>query len=185
MTENTDSNESQKAGSANSGCSNPTEQRSSSGCECSGASPPCDACDTTQSDKLHEISLGERAYDVCGDCLQLLVDDVEEHHWWDRLTEAHYNRAAEFLRSLDATWCVKDRAYTGGELWVHTPYCDAAVVRDVCDTLGSRFAGLALYTPLTMASSASPSTDPVSRSTSRLQPTVGIHSRLNTTFRTT
>ena len=66
MTENTDSNESQKLGSANSGYSNHTEQRLSIGCECSGASPPCDACNTTQSDKLHEISLGERAYDVCG-----------------------------------------------------------------------------------------------------------------------
>jgi len=148
MTENTDSNESQKAGSAISGCSNPTEQRSSSGCECSGASPPCDACDTTQYDTLHDISLGERAYDVCGDCLQLLVADVEEYHWWDRLTEAHYNRAAEFLRSLDAIWCVKDQAYTGGELWVHTPYCDAAVVRDVCDYFGFQIRWFSVVYPV-------------------------------------
>jgi hypothetical protein len=66
----------------------------------------------------------------------LLVDQVERYYWWERLTEAHYNRAAAFLRSLDEIWCVKDGAYAGGELWVHTPYCDAAVVRDVCDHFG-------------------------------------------------
>ena len=78
--------------------------------------------------ELHEISLSERTYDVCGDCFQRLVAQIEEYHWWDRPTEAHYNRAVAFLQSLDAVWCVKDQAYAGGELWVHTPYCDVAVV---------------------------------------------------------
>ncbi len=136
MTENTDSNKSQKPESANSGCPNRIDQQLPSRGQGSDSSLSCDACDTTQDDELHKISLGERAYDVCDDCLQLLIDEVEEYYWWDRLTEAHYNRAAEFLRSLDAVWCVKDQAYAGGELWVHTPYCDAAVVRDVCDHFG-------------------------------------------------
>lgn len=31
---------------------------------------------------------------------------------------------------------MKDYAYPSGELWIHTPYFDVAVVRDVCDHFG-------------------------------------------------
>jgi hypothetical protein len=109
--------------------------------------PACDACDTTHYVELHDICLGETEYDVCSACLQLLVDQVERYYWWDRLTEAHYNRAAAFLRSLDKIWCVKDQAYAGGELWVHTPYCDAAVVRDVCDHFGFQIRWFSVVSP--------------------------------------
>lgn len=98
--------------------------------------PPCDACDTTHCAELHDIRLGDEEYAVCGDCLQMLVGAVERYYWWERLTEAHFNQAVEFLRSLDEVWCVKDHAYAGGELWVHTPFCDAAVCKDVCDHYG-------------------------------------------------
>jgi len=109
--------------------------------------PACDACDTTHYADLHDVSLGDTEYDVCSDCLQLLVDQVERYYWWERLTEAHFNRAVEFLRSLDEVWCVKDQAYAGGELWVHTPYCDAAVVRDVCDHFGFQIRWFSIVTP--------------------------------------
>ena len=136
MTEDTDADEPQKTESASCPSNHCHDQHTTSASRGSDPPPPCDACDTTQFDELHGISLGERTYDVCGDCLQRLVDKIEAYHWWERLTEAHYKRAAEFLRSLDEVWCVKDATYAGGELWVHTPYCDAAVVRDVCDHFG-------------------------------------------------
>lgn len=98
--------------------------------------PQCDACDTTHSAELDDIRLGDEEYDVCSACLQMLVDAVERYYWWERLTEAHYNQAVEFLRSLEEVWCVKGHAYAGGELWVHTPFCDAAVCKDVCDHYG-------------------------------------------------
>ena len=133
-----------------------TDASTSDRTECSDASPQClgentssacDACDTTHYDELHDVCFGEAEYDVCSDCLQLLVNQVERYYWWERLTEAHYNRAAEFLRSLDEIWCVKDGAYAGGELWVHTPYCDAAVVRDVCDHFGFQIRWFSAVSP--------------------------------------
>lgn len=133
MTENSDAGESDQTERSSAQRIDPDKY---SACQDTSSRPACDACDTTHYDELHEICLGENEYDVCGDCLQLLVETVERYYWWERLTEGHYNRAAEFLRSLDEVWCVKDRAYAGGELWVHTPYCDAAVVRDVCDHFG-------------------------------------------------
>lgn len=114
MTENTDPDDPQKTDSTSTESSHFRDQHAVS----VGRGPclPCDACDTTQYTELHEISISERTYAVCGDCRQRLVAEIEEYHWWDRLTEAHYNRAAEFLRSLDAVWCVKDQEYAGGEL---------------------------------------------------------------------
>ena len=109
--------------------------------------PPCDACETNHHDGLHEVPLGEDTYEVCDDCLDHLVDEIERYYWWDRLTEAHYDRAAEYLRSLDEVWCVKDHAYPGGEMWVHTPYCDAAVVNDVCDHFGFRIRWFQIVEP--------------------------------------
>jgi len=98
--------------------------------------PPCDACDSNHHDGLHDVCLGDDEYEVCEDCLALLKDEIEHYYWWERLSEAHYDRAAEFLRSLDEVWCVKDNGYPGGEIWVHTPFCDAAVVNDVCEHFG-------------------------------------------------
>jgi len=43
------------------------------------ASSACDACGTTHYDELHDVCLGETEYDVCGDCLQLLVEQVERY----------------------------------------------------------------------------------------------------------
>lgn len=135
MTENTDASKSEQT-EHSSAYSHHIDSDARSVCQDTSSRPACDACDTTHHDELHDVCLGETEYDVCSDCLQLLVDQVERYYWWDRLTEAHYNRAAAFLRSLDEIWCVKDGAYAGGELWIHTPYCDAAVVRDVCDHFG-------------------------------------------------
>jgi hypothetical protein len=109
--------------------------------------PPCDACDTEYHDGLTDVPLGEETYDVCESCLDHLIDVIERYYWYDRLTEAHYNRAAEYLRSLDEVWCVKDHAYPGGEMWVHTPYCDAAVVNDVCDHFGFRIRWFSIVEP--------------------------------------
>ena len=146
MTENTDAGKSDQTE-----CSDappqPIDPTDCSSCRETTSILACDACDTTHYAELHDVSLGDSEYDVCSDCLQLLVDQVERYYWWERLTEAHYNRAAEFLRSLDEVWCVKDQAYAGGELWIHTPYCDAAVVRDVCDHFGFQIRWFSVVTP--------------------------------------
>ena len=145
MTENTDAGKSDQTE-----CSDASPRRLDptvcSSCR-EKVSSECDACDTTHYDELHDIRLGKTEYDVCGDCLQLLVDQVERYYWWECLSEAHYNRTAAFLRSLDEIWCVKDEAYAGGELWVHTPYCDAAVVRDVCDHFGFQIRWFSVVLP--------------------------------------
>jgi hypothetical protein len=146
MTENTDASKSDQTE-----CSDASPSRldpsECSSCRDTSSAPACDACDTTHFVELYDVCLAETEYDVCGDCLQLLVDQIERYYWWDRLTEAHYNRAAEFLRSLDEVWCVKDQAYAGGELWVHTPYCDAAVVRDVCAHFGFQIRWFSVVSP--------------------------------------
>lgn len=134
MSENIDGTESETTARTSNAGSLETEQQTA--CRSGGSAQACDACETTRYDDLHEIALGEHYYEVCEDCLHLLVETVEAYHWWDRLTEAHYDRAAAYLRSLESVWCVHDHAYAGGELWIHTPYCDAAVVRDVCDHFG-------------------------------------------------
>ena len=147
MTENTDEGRSEQTE-----CSDappqPIDPTDCSSCRETSSILACDACNTTHYAELHDVSLGDSEYDVCSDCLQLLVDQVERYYWWERLTEAHYNRAAEFLRSLDEVWCVKDQAYAGGELWVHTPYCDAAVVRDVCDHFGFQIRWFSVVYPV-------------------------------------
>ena len=146
MTENTDAGKSDPTECSDAPLQ-PIDPTNCSSCRETSFIPACDACDTTHYAELHVVSLGDTEYDVCSDCLQLLVDQIERYHWWDRLTEAHYNRAAEFLRSLDEVWCVKDQAYAGGELWVHTPYCDAAVVRDVCDHFGFQIRWFSVVSP--------------------------------------
>jgi hypothetical protein len=109
--------------------------------------PPCDACEINRHDGLRDVSLGDNEYGVCGHCFELLEDVLERYNWWDRLSEAHYNRAAEYLHSLDEVWCVKDNAYTGAEMWVHTPFCDAAVVNDVCNHFGFRIRWFSVVYP--------------------------------------
>ena len=109
--------------------------------------PPCDACDSNHHDGLHDVCLADDEYEVCEDCLVLLKDEIDRYYWWDRLSEAHYDRAAEYLRSLDEVWCVKDNAYAGGEMWVHTPFCDAAVVNDVCEHFGFRIRWFSVVSP--------------------------------------
>ena len=109
--------------------------------------PPCDACDTERYDGRFEVSLGDDEYAVCEKCRDHLAQKIEGYWWHDPLTEAHYDRAAEFLRSLDEVWCVKDHAYPGGEMWVHTPYCDAGVVSDVCSHFGFRIRWFSIVQP--------------------------------------
>lgn len=109
--------------------------------------PPCDACEISHHDSRYNVTLGDEEYSVCEHCFELLEDILERYNWWDRLTEAHYDRAAEFLHSLDEIWCVKDEAYAGGEMWVHTPFCDAAVVNDVCNHFGFRIRWFSVVFP--------------------------------------
>jgi len=109
--------------------------------------PPCDACETNRHDGLDDVSLGDYGYEVCSECLAFLQDEIERYYWWDRLTEAHYNRSVEYLQELDEVWCVKGGAYQGGELWVHTPFCDAGVVNDVCDHFGFRIRWFSIVQP--------------------------------------
>ena len=109
--------------------------------------PPCDGCGTNHHDGLHDVCLDDDEYRVCTDCLALLKERIERYHWWERLSEAHYDRAVAYLRSLDEVWCVKDDAYAGGELWVHTPFCDAGVVNDVCEHFGFHIRWFTITSP--------------------------------------
>ena|SRR6056297_1091991 len=127
--------------------------------------PPCDACDSNHHDGLHDVCLADDEYEVCEDCLALLKDEIDRYYWWDRLSEAHYDRAAEYLRSLDEVWCVKDNAYAGGEMWVHTPFCDAAVVNDVCEHFGFRIRWFSVVSPGDDGSTAFTTTGRASRLT--------------------
>lgn len=93
----------------------------------------CAACEHEIIDDAGVVTIDETEYRVCTGCRDHLRDEIENYFWFDRITETHYEKAASYLRSLDEVWCVKDQGYPGGELWVHTPYCNAAVVGDVCD----------------------------------------------------
>lgn len=113
-----------------------------------GRGPPCGACGRRiKTQDFTTVTLGEDSYDVCDRCLNVLVSNVERPYWYDRLTEDHYDRAVEYLHTLDEVWCVKDHAYPGGELWVHTPYCDAGVVNDVCEHFGFRIRWFSIVEP--------------------------------------
>jgi hypothetical protein len=109
--------------------------------------PPCDACEINHHDGLHDVSLGDDEYNVCEHCFELLEDVLTRYDWWERLTEAHYDRASEYLHSLDEVWCVKDNTYAGGEMWIHTPFCDAAVVNDVCTHFGFHIRWFSVVSP--------------------------------------
>jgi hypothetical protein len=97
---------------------------------------PCERCEQTGYDTLDDVTIGDVSYRVCERCLADLDREVTHYYWYDRLTEAHYDRAAAFLRSREEIWCVHDDAYVAGELFVHTPYCSATVVSDVCNHYG-------------------------------------------------
>lgn len=112
-----------------------------------GPGPPCDACEIEYHEGLHDVQLDDDAYNVCEDCLAMLEDEINRYFWWELLSEAHYDRAAEYLRSPDEVWCVKADAYAGGELWVHTPFCHAGVVNDVCDHFGFRIRWFSVVVP--------------------------------------
>lgn len=98
-------------------------------------SEECDSCGNTLSEPdFTSVSIGDDAWELCPTCTSRVRDGVDI--WSDKLTKEHYDKAADYLRSLDEIWCVKADAYQGGEIWVHTPYCSADVVLDVTENLG-------------------------------------------------
>ncbi|RRJ28697.1 hypothetical protein [Halocatena pleomorpha] len=147
MTENTDADATERTGSDRSGL---VPLREGEDCRppCATVSrPPCDACELTHHDGRQDMALGDETYSVCERCFELLEDVLTRYNWWDRLTKAHYDRAGECFQSLDAVWCVKANAYAGGEIWIHTPFCDAAVVNDVCEHFGFRIRWFSVVCP--------------------------------------
>ncbi len=93
------------------------------------------------------ITIDGTSYRICIGCRDHIRDEIENYFWYDWITEDHYDKAVAYLRSLDEVWCVKTDGYTGGELWVHTPYCDASVVMDVCDHFEFRIGWFGLTSP--------------------------------------
>lgn len=147
MTENTDADDGERTTSDRSAFV-PLREGEERHPPCATVSrPPCDACETTHHEGLHDVSLGSDVYSVCERCFELLEDVLIRYNWWDRLTETHYDRASEYLRSLDEVWYVKNQAYDGGEMWIHTPFCDAAVVNDVCNHFGFRIRWFSVVYP--------------------------------------
>ena len=95
---------------------------------------PCDRCE--RNDDRVIIRTDEYERYICTDCANQIFSEIDDHYWYDRFSRGHYNIIAAFLRSLDEVWCVKDHAYEGGEMWVHTPYFDTTVVEDVITYFG-------------------------------------------------
>lgn len=101
-------------------------------------SPPkhdnCSRCDHNNENLKLEVD-GYIRY-ICEDCRNEILEDIDNHHWGDRFQESHYNIISGYLQALDEVWCVKDEGYPGGEMVVHTGYCNGMVVGDILDWFG-------------------------------------------------
>lgn len=96
----------------------------------------CDRCER-RSKRVKLTVGGENVRYICDNCRKRIVKEIDDRYWYDRFLEEHYNIISAYLSTLDEVWCVKDNAYVGGEMWIHTGHCTAEVVRDVLEHMGS------------------------------------------------
>lgn len=95
----------------------------------------CDRCER-HSERL-KLEIDESIRYICEKCRKEILKEIDETYWHDRFHQSHYDIISAYLSSLDEIWCVKDHAYQGGEMWVHTGHCDTAVVQDILNHFGS------------------------------------------------
>lgn len=101
----------------------------------------CDKCERPCID-LNEISMQESSsepisdYKVCNSCLEHMRSNIEDHFWYDVISEDDFERILSYLDSLDEIECVYDDNYTAGDISVHTNYATSDIVKDACDHFG-------------------------------------------------
>jgi hypothetical protein len=106
--------------------------------------PECPACkkDIKENDSVFSFELDDKRADIHEKCAETIwKSEIENPHWYDSFTPEHYEKAADYLRSLD---CIGEvitsggKAYSFGEMYIHTNYCTTSVVQDVIDDFSGR-----------------------------------------------
>lgn len=101
----------------------------------------CDKCDHS-SQNLEIICIHERTdeetktYRVCSGCKDQLVSDIENHYWYEVVSEEDFNRMISYLQSVEYIDCVYGDGYSAGDIIIHTKYGTSEVVEDACDHFG-------------------------------------------------
>lgn len=80
-------------------------------------------------------------YRVCESCKEQIVSDIEDHFWYDSVSETDFERLIEYLESVEEIECVYHDDYTAGDITVHTKYASSDVVQDACDHFGYKIHG--------------------------------------------
>lgn len=101
-------------------------------------SPPpekseCDRCGSHRENFVLECGNYQRY--VCKDCRNVIIEEIDNHYWFDRFTENHFKAVKSYLEELDEVWCVHGHS-SSGELFVHTGYCSELVVDDITNLAG-------------------------------------------------
>lgn len=114
--------------------------------------PECPRCETdmTDSDDTHTLSFQDKEATIHERCMESIWENnIENPIWYDTFTPEHYEKAADYLRSLD---CVGEvitnggRMYGFGEMFIHTNYATTEVVSDVIDNFNGRIVSASVAT---------------------------------------
>ena len=106
--------------------------------------PECPACkeDIQESDNTVSWALNEENANIHERCAEAIwKSNIENPHWYDSFTPEHYEKAADYLRSLECVGEVitnNGTSYGFGEMYIHTNYCTTGVVQDVVDDFNGR-----------------------------------------------
>lgn len=106
--------------------------------------PECPRCerDIKESDDTHTLNFQNKQATLHKSCMESIWENnIENPMWYDSFTPKHYEKAADYLRSLD---CVGEvitnggKMYGFGEMFIHTNYATTEVVSDVIDNFNGR-----------------------------------------------
>lgn len=106
--------------------------------------PECPKCgsDIKEEGETAEITFRDQTVELHKRCGEALWEgEVENPHWYDTFTPDHYEKAADYLRSLECVGCVitnNGNSYPFGEMYIHTNFCTTTVVQDVIDDFNGR-----------------------------------------------
>lgn len=106
--------------------------------------PECPKCgsDIQENGQTTELTFEDKTVELhqrCGDAIW--EKDIENPRWYDTFTPEHYEKAADYLRSLECVGCVitnNGSSYAFGEMFIHTNFCNTSVVQDVIDDFNGR-----------------------------------------------
>lgn len=106
--------------------------------------PECSHCrrDIHDNADATDVDLGAgREYTLHERCAEKIVfNELENPHWYDTFTDAHYWTAALFLQEFETVGHVIANDYLRqlGEIYVHTNYCTSSIVGDLRDHYSAR-----------------------------------------------